>query len=143
MNPPAHTALLQSSPPPATPAPHAGTRPPSGRHLADDQHSCEFRTGSVLTCGDAGTRSVLSELTCISHLTSDLASDAVTAGVAAYNALVPAGITARSHAQVTALFGDLPLVPPGVVPIGEWRPAVHDGRTADMYAGLVTTRQPR
>ena len=35
----------------------------------------------------------------ISHLTSDFAPEAVTAGVAAYNALVPAGITARSHAR--------------------------------------------
>jgi len=79
----------------------------------------------------------------ISHLTGDFAPDAVTAGVAAYNALVPAGITARSHAQVTALFGGLPLVAPGVVPVLEWRPGhapVH-GVSADMYAGLATTRR--
>jgi hypothetical protein len=81
----------------------------------------------------------------ISHLTADFAPDQVAAGVAAYNALVPAGITARSHAQVTALFGGLALVPPGVVPIAEWRPAVYDraGHSADMYAGLATTRQSR
>ena len=81
----------------------------------------------------------------ISHLTSDFAPDAVTAGIAAYNALVPAGITARSHAQVTALFGGLPLVAPGVVPVSEWRPA-HAPRqrvSADIYAGLATTRRPR
>jgi S-adenosyl methyltransferase len=62
--------------------------------------------------------------------------------VAAYNNLVPAGITARSHAQVTALFGGLPLVPPGVVPVTEWRPdhaPVH-GVSADVYAGLATVR---
>ena len=77
----------------------------------------------------------------ISHLTSDFAPHAVTAAVAAYNALVPAGITARSHAQVTALFGGLPLVAPGIVPVSEWRPAhapVH-GVSADLYAGLATT----
>jgi hypothetical protein len=81
----------------------------------------------------------------ISHLTSDFAPSQVAAGVAAYNNLVPAGITARSHAQVTALFGGLPLVAPGVVPVNEWRPAV-DGQSsqgADMYAGLATTRRPR
>jgi hypothetical protein len=79
----------------------------------------------------------------VSHLTADVAPDAVTAGVAAYNALVPAGITARSHAQVTALFGGLSLVPPGVVPVSEWRPA-HLGppsHSADMYAGLAATRK--
>jgi S-adenosyl methyltransferase len=81
----------------------------------------------------------------ISHLTSDLAPEQVTAGVAAYNALVPAGITARSHAQVTALFGALPLVAPGVVPVAEWRPAHlgHPAQSADVYAGLAQTRRPR
>jgi hypothetical protein len=48
----------------------------------------------------------------LSHLTADFAPDAVTAGVTAYNRLVPAGITARSHAQVSALFGGLGLVSP-------------------------------
>jgi hypothetical protein len=76
----------------------------------------------------------------LSHLTADFAPEAVASGVAAYNALVPAAITARSHAQVTALFGGLSLVPPGVVPVAEWRPAVcgQSGQGADMYAGLAT-----
>jgi trans-aconitate methyltransferase len=67
----------------------------------------------------------------ISHLTADFAPDAP----------VPAGITARSHAQVTALFGGLSLVAPGVVPVAEWRRDVGDppGRLADLYAGLVVT----
>jgi S-adenosyl methyltransferase len=75
----------------------------------------------------------------VSHLTSDFAPSQVAAGVAAYNNLVPAGVTARSHAQVTALFGGLPLVPPGVVPVNEWRPAVDSqfGQGADVYAGLA------
>jgi SAM-dependent methyltransferase len=80
----------------------------------------------------------------ISNLTADFAPDAVNCGVAAYNALVPAGITARSHAEVTALFGGLSLVAPGVVPVAEWRPGV-GGRSqpADLYAGLaVTGRRP-
>jgi hypothetical protein len=79
----------------------------------------------------------------ISHLTSDFAPEAVTAGVAAYNTLVPAGISARTHRQVTALFGGLRLVAPGIVPVSEWRPdhAPLHGVSADMYAGLATTRQ--
>jgi SAM-dependent methyltransferase len=81
----------------------------------------------------------------ISHLTADLAPEEVGAGVAAYNNLVPAGITARTHAQVTALFGGLALVPPGVVPVTEWRPdhAPARGVSADVYAGVATTRRPR
>jgi hypothetical protein len=56
---------------------------PSGDRLPDDHHSREARTGIVLTCGDTGTRSIFSELTCISRLTADFAPEAVGAGVAA------------------------------------------------------------
>jgi hypothetical protein len=82
----------------------------------------------------------------ISHLTAEFAPDQVASGVAAYNTLVPAGVTARSHAQVTALFGGLSLVPPAVVPITEWRPGARDRfpGPADLHAGLAaTTRRPR
>jgi hypothetical protein len=77
----------------------------------------------------------------VSHLTADFAPEQVASGVAAYNALVPAGITARSHAGVTALFGGLSLVAPGVVPVSEWRPdaGCWPGQPADLYAGLATT----
>ncbi len=73
----------------------------------------------------------------ISHLTTDFAPDPVSAAVQAYNALVPTPLTARTHGQVTDLFGDLPLVPPGVVPVTEWRPAITGPSPgqADLYAG--------
>jgi SAM-dependent methyltransferase len=75
----------------------------------------------------------------ISHLTSDFAPDQVRAGVAAYKAMVPVGLTARTHHEVTGLFGGLALVAPGVVPVSEWRPenAPVRGVSADMYAGLA------
>jgi hypothetical protein len=77
----------------------------------------------------------------VSHLTSDFAPAAVTSGIAAYNEAVPGGVTARSHAQVSALLGDLSLVPPGVVPVSEWRPDPGLVRqSADLYAALATTR---
>jgi hypothetical protein len=77
----------------------------------------------------------------ISHLTSDFAPAAVASGVAAYNEAVPGGITARSHAQVSALLGGLSLVPPGVVPVSEWRPDPGLVRQpADLYAALAATR---
>ena len=77
----------------------------------------------------------------ISHLTADIAPSQVNAGVAAYNTRVPAGLTARTHTQVSALFGALPLVPPGVVPAGEWRPPIagHSRQPADIYAGAART----
>ena len=76
----------------------------------------------------------------ISHLTDDFAPGPVAAGVAAYNSLIPTALTSRSHAQVSALFCGLGLVPPGVVPITEWRPAVGDAppQRMDMYAGAAS-----
>jgi SAM-dependent methyltransferase len=78
-------------------------------------------------------------LVVISHLTADFAPGPVAAGVQAYTTLVPTPLVARSHAQVSALFGDLPLVPPGVVPITEWRPATVSPlpHAADLYAGVA------
>jgi SAM-dependent methyltransferase len=74
----------------------------------------------------------------ISHLTTDFAPGPVAAGVSAYNALVPTALTPRSHTQVSALFAGLPLVPPGVVPLTEWRPAGSPfPHAADLYAGLA------
>ena len=75
----------------------------------------------------------------ISHLTADLAPDQVVAAVAAYNKLAPVPVTARSHAQVSGLFGGLPLEPPGVVPVAEWRSQPGDpfGRPADLHAGVA------
>jgi hypothetical protein len=73
----------------------------------------------------------------ISHLTGDLAPDPVAAAVATYNAAVPTAVISRSHAQVTALFGGLPLVPPGVVPVAEWRPTPGPAAQADLFAGVA------
>jgi S-adenosyl methyltransferase len=75
----------------------------------------------------------------ISHLTADFAPGPVAAGVQAYTTLVPTPLVARSHAQVSALFGGLPLAPPGVVPVTEWRPATVSPlpHAADLYAGVA------
>jgi len=73
----------------------------------------------------------------ISHLTGDFAPDAISGGVAAYNALVPTPIFARSHAQVTSLFVGLPFLAPGVVPVSEWRPQNVALQVADVYAGVA------
>jgi hypothetical protein len=75
----------------------------------------------------------------LSHLTGDLAPEQVAAAVTAYNNLAPVPVTARSHAQVSGLFGGLPLLPPGVVPVTEWRPAAGDpfSQPADLHAGVA------
>ncbi len=74
----------------------------------------------------------------ISHLTADFAPGPVTAGVGAYNNLVPTAVIPRTHTQVSALFAGLSLVPPGVVPLIEWRPAASPfPHAADLYAGVA------
>jgi O-methyltransferase involved in polyketide biosynthesis len=76
----------------------------------------------------------------ISHLTADFAPEQVTAAATAYNTLASVPVTPRTHAQVSGLFGGLPLVAPGVVPVTQWRPAVAGlphRMTADLYAGLA------
>jgi S-adenosyl methyltransferase len=77
----------------------------------------------------------------ISHLTTDFAPAAVMAAVGAYNTLVPIALVPRTHTQVSALFAGLPLVPPGVVPLTEWRPGMADQfpSAADLYVGVART----
>jgi S-adenosyl methyltransferase len=128
---------------PTPPAGQATTRNERQRSpdcLPGDHHLRRTPAGGLRSCGDASSRSILSEIACISHLTADFAPGEVASGVAAYNALVPAGITARTHREVTALFGGLALVAPGVVPVSEWRPdhAPARGVSADVYAALAT-----
>jgi DNA-binding XRE family transcriptional regulator len=81
----------------------------------------------------------------ISHMTADFAPGPVAAAAAAYNAAAAVPVTARTHAQVTALFGGLSLIAPGVVPITAWRPDIADAlpQPADLYGGVARTAARR
>ncbi|HMH93223.1 MAG TPA: SAM-dependent methyltransferase [Streptosporangiaceae bacterium] len=83
-------------------------------------------------------------LIAISHLTADYAPGPVTAGTAAYNARVPAPVYPRSHSQVAALFGDLGLQWPEIVPVTRWRPSPQQspGGPCDIYGGLAVIMRP-
>jgi S-adenosyl methyltransferase len=77
----------------------------------------------------------------VSHLTADFAPEQVAAAVAAYNSQVSVPVTPRTHTEVSGLFGGLPLVTPGLVPVPQWRPVVAGlphRMTADLYAGLAS-----
>ncbi len=80
----------------------------------------------------------------ISHLTADFAPEQVSAAAGAYNNLAPVPVTARTHAQVSALFGGLPLIAPGVVPVTEWRRGIGDPfpQPADLHAGVARIPRP-
>ncbi|MEP7026482.1 MAG: SAM-dependent methyltransferase [Actinomycetota bacterium] len=75
----------------------------------------------------------------VSSLTADCAPGPVAAGVAAWNARVPAPLIPRSAAEITAMFGDLPLQWPGAVPVTQWRPSLRDSPRAhaDMLGAVA------
>jgi trans-aconitate methyltransferase len=82
----------------------------------------------------------------VSHLTADFAPEQVAAAATAYNTQASTPVTPRTHAQVSGLFGRLPLVAPGVVPVTQWRPTaagLPHRMTADLYAGVASTAKER
>lgn len=78
-------------------------------------------------------------LIAISHLTADYAPQAVTDGVAAYNARVPVQIHSRSRDGLAAMCGALPLTHPGIVPVNYWLRSLRDpaGPAADLHAAAL------
>jgi SAM-dependent methyltransferase len=97
---------------------------------------------------DAGPAALVAELAgalapgsllAISHLTADYAPGPVTAGAAAYNALMPASVYPRDRAEVTSLLGTLRVQWPGVVPVTRWRPSFQEapGGPCDMYGAVA------
>jgi S-adenosyl methyltransferase len=58
----------------------------------------------------------------ISHASSDIMAQTVEAGAEIYNEHSAVSINLRSEQQVTQFFDGLDLVPPGVTPLGHWRP---------------------
>ncbi|MFL6122008.1 SAM-dependent methyltransferase [Actinophytocola sp.] len=59
----------------------------------------------------------------ITHMTDDMQADKIDAVAGIVRGNRGAGqVHPRTRAQITALFGDFDLVPPGVVPTGTWRP---------------------
>jgi hypothetical protein len=74
----------------------------------------------------------------ISHVPSDMHASAMKDMGDRLNRLLAQRSTYRSKEQVTRFFDGLDLVPPGVVPIQEWRPASAAEATAAaaMWGGV-------
>ncbi len=71
----------------------------------------------------------------ISHvgtaITDRYGESTVSRGTSVYRTQAAAEINFRTDAQITALFGDLTMVEPGLVPLNEWRPELSE---PDPYA---------
>lgn len=74
----------------------------------------------------------------IYHLASDL-DPAMPAAARQWNRTVPRPITLRSRADILSLVSGLDLVPPGVVPVNEWRPDAAPGAPVPVY-GVVARK---
>ncbi len=79
----------------------------------------------------------------IAHPASDVDASQMRTAVARVNTLIAEKLTMRSHAQVSAFFAGLQVVPPGVVQLHRWRPGpegpVPDGELAN-YGGVARKR---
>ena len=99
--------------------------------VSDDEHPQEIvsRLMADLPPGSSLT---------ISHVPSDMHASAMKDMGDRLNRLLAQRSTYRSKEQVTRFFDGLDLVPPGVVPIQEWRPATaaEASATAAMWGGV-------
>jgi hypothetical protein len=99
--------------------------------VSDDEHPQEIvsRLMADLPPGSSLT---------ISHVPSDMHASAMKNMGDRLNRLLAQRSTYRSKEQVTRFFDGLDLVPPGVVPIQEWRPATaaEASATAAMWGGV-------
>jgi hypothetical protein len=76
------------------------------------------------------------------HLASDL-DPLITSAIRQWNAVASVPITLRSRAELAALVSGLELVPPGLVPVSEWRPDEGDpGSAARVPVHGLVARKP-
>jgi S-adenosyl methyltransferase len=77
----------------------------------------------------------------ISHPASDIHPDTMAKGAAILNRSLAGPITFRAHDEVAAFFGDLDLVPPGLVSTTQWRPGPGaDPKPLPGWAGVAVKR---
>jgi S-adenosyl methyltransferase len=74
----------------------------------------------------------------ISHAPSDIEAEAVAEGTERYNERSSAGMTNRTHAEVSRFFDGLDMIEPGLVQLHKWRPAPDDPPTPiSGWAGVA------
>ncbi|MBW8482705.1 SAM-dependent methyltransferase [Actinomadura parmotrematis] len=79
----------------------------------------------------------------LSHVTSEGMDPEVRARIHATYDDAPSPLQVRSREQITALFGDLELRPPGVVPVREWpRPGYGEPLPLTLLGGLARVAPP-
>jgi hypothetical protein len=112
---------------------------PVGLLLLALLHLIPERDDPAAIAGDLASALAPGSFVAISHMTADFSPGPVNDAVHAYNALAPVPVKARARKEVEALFGGLPLVPPGLVAVHEWLPEAADPLTSvsDMWGGVA------
>jgi hypothetical protein len=103
-------------------------------HLVDDEDNPRHIVDRLMEAVAPGS------YLAITHVPSDMqASMGVVAAAKRVNRLMAQRINPRSRAVVTQFFDGLELLPPGVVPIQEWRPetAEEGAARAAMWGGVA------
>jgi hypothetical protein len=112
---------------------------PAGLLVLALLHLVPDRDDPAAIVGDLAAALAPGSFVAISHMTADFAPGSVRDAVDAYNTLAPVPVVARTREQVEALFGGMPLVPPGVAPVHEWLPEAANPLTcvSDMWGGVA------
>jgi S-adenosyl methyltransferase len=100
-------------------------------HLIEDSDDPYGIVGTLTGATPAGSYLALS------HIASDIDQQAVAEARERVSRLMPVKQTYRSHAQVTQFFDGMRLVPPGVVPVQEWRSATGEAEARSAAWGGV------
>ena len=101
-------------------------------HLIGDEDDPDGIVGKLTGAIPAGSYLALS------HIASDIDTQAVAEARERVRKLMPVKQTYRNRAEVTRFFDGMQLVPPGVVPVQEWRPGTAaEGATRSAAWGGV------
>ncbi len=150
-------ALITSTPSGAIGYVDAGIRDPAAI-VADARTTLDFSLAAILLLStlaaiedDAEAAEVMSALAAavpagsyiaLYHVASDL-DPAIPLAAQEWNKMSGQPTTLRSHAEIARLVAGLDLVPPGLVPIAEWRPSATDPRFEDVVpVHGVVARKP-
>jgi O-methyltransferase involved in polyketide biosynthesis len=78
----------------------------------------------------------------VSHASSDIELDQLSAAARSYNTHSATAITLRSRTEVARFFRGLDLVPPGITPLGEWSPGATQAAPGHLPTYTALARRP-
>jgi S-adenosyl methyltransferase len=78
----------------------------------------------------------------VSHASSDIDPDQLSAAARTYNTHSATPITLRSRAEVARFFNGLDLIAPGITPLGQWSPGAQKTAPGHLPTYTALARKP-